>query len=246
MRNNHGLLHTHVNTKTGHWYREHEDIGVGGQIDSFYEYLYKAWALFGDEEYFSMWDEVYNSISEKLRCPDTHLFFDFSLQGGLSKKAQSLSCFFPGLEAHWGKVERANQTVHTLFKVWQENQFMPEIFQKEINPLGEVTFRPLLQEYPLRPEFVESIYFLYRKTKDKELLNMAVEVVKSLRKTKEKCGYAAVYRTSPSIVLRDRMDSFFLSETLKYLYLIFDDENVFNHLPGVVFNTEAHIFFKDI
>jgi len=193
-----------------------------------------------------MWEEIYEILTSKLRCPETHLYLDFSTHSGMTKKSQSLSCFFPGIEAHWGKVEKANQTIHTLFKIWMENQFMPEIFQKETNPLGEIVFNALLQEYPLRPEFIESIYFLYQKTKDNNLLNMATEVVKSLRKTKEKCGYAAVFKTSPNIVLRDRMDSFFLAETLKYLYLIFDDENVFNKIPGVIFNTEAHIFFSDI
>lgn len=38
---------------------------------------------------------------------------------------------------------------------------------------------------------------------------------------------------------RDLMESFFLAETLKYLYLIFDDVN---HIPldKYIFNTEAH------
>ncbi len=37
------------------------------------------------------------------------------------------------------------------------------------------------------------------------------------------------------------MESFFLSETLKYLYLLFDTDN-FVHRGNYVFNTEAHIF----
>ena len=38
---------------------------------------------------------------------------------------------------------------------------------------------------------------------------------------------------------KDMMESFFLGETLKYLYLLFADEHEFN-LNQWVFNTEAH------
>merc|ERR1712228_533859 len=41
--------------------------------------------------------------------------------------------------------------------------------------------------------------------------------------------------------LEDRMTSFFLSETCKYLYLIFDDNN-FAHSSNYLFSTEGHLF----
>ena len=40
---------------------------------------------------------------------------------------------------------------------------------------------------------------------------------------------------------RDKMESFFLGETLKYLYLLFSDTSVLP-LDRYVFNTEAHPF----
>ncbi|EDQ86875.1 uncharacterized protein MONBRDRAFT_33664 [Monosiga brevicollis MX1] len=49
------------------------------------------------------------------------------------------------------------------------------------------------------------------------------------------------YRATKSHALGDRMESFFLSETLKYLFLLFDEDN-FIHRGGHVFNTEAHYF----
>jgi hypothetical protein len=39
----------------------------------------------------------------------------------------------------------------------------------------------------------------------------------------------------------DLLPSYFLAETLKYLYLLFSDDNTLN-IEGVVFNTEAHPF----
>lgn len=39
---------------------------------------------------------------------------------------------------------------------------------------------------------------------------------------------------------RDKMESFFLGETLKYLYLLFSDDVDLINLDKYVFNTEAH------
>lgn len=39
---------------------------------------------------------------------------------------------------------------------------------------------------------------------------------------------------------RDKMESFFLGETLKYLYLLFSDDPDLLSLDTYVFNTEAH------
>lgn len=41
------------------------------------------------------------------------------------------------------------------------------------------------------------------------------------------------------VELDDRMESFFLAETLKYLFLLFDDDRTLP-LDEFVFNTEAH------
>jgi hypothetical protein len=54
------------------------------------------------------------------------------------------------------------------------------------------------------------------------------------------CGYAAVADVS-SMELDDVMPSFFLSETCKYLYLLFDEGN-FVHSRDYIFSTEAHLF----
>lgn len=37
------------------------------------------------------------------------------------------------------------------------------------------------------------------------------------------------------------MDSYFLSETCKYLYLLFDEDNQFLRMPDIIFSTEAHM-----
>lgn len=56
------------------------------------------------------------------------------------------------------------------------------------------------------------------------------------------CRTEAGYTVLESLVTKergDRMHRFFLAETLKYLYLLFADDDTLD-LDAVVFNTEAH------
>lgn len=104
--------------------------------------------------------------------------------------------------------------------------------------------------YPLRPELAESTYLLYRATKNPFYLHVGKEILHSLNTySKAKCGYATIHDVHDKS-LEDRMESFFLSETCKYLYLLFDFENPLN-TPGYssyIFTTEGHIFpiIKDL
>ena len=84
------------------------------------------------------------------------------------------------------------------------------------------------QFYPLRPELVESTYLLYRATRNPFYLHVGRDILNSLNNhTRAKCGYATVHDVHDKS-LEDRQESFFLSETVKYLYLLFDTENPVN------------------
>lgn len=94
----------------------------------------------------------------------------------------------------------------------------------------------------LRPEFIESTYFLYKATGDHYYLQVAKKAMRNLQKhCRVSCGFAAIndIRTGKT---EDRMDSFVLSETLKYLYLIFADPSEIDlDLDTFIFTTEAHL-----
>ena len=56
-----------------------------------------------------------------------------------------------------------------------------------------------------------------------------------------RCGYATVHDVHDKS-LEDRQESFFLSETVKYLYLLFDIDNPINtDNMKYVFSTEGHV-----
>jgi len=79
-------------------------------------------------------------------------------------------------------------------------------------------------------------------TKNPFYLHVGREVVQSLNTyAKAKCGYATVHDVL-DMSLEDRMESFFLSETCKYLYLLFDVDNPLNNqFNKYVFTTEGHL-----
>jgi mannosyl-oligosaccharide alpha-1,2-mannosidase len=96
-----------------------------------------------------------------------------------------------------------------------------------------------------RPETVESLFYLYRKTGDEIYRTQAWDIFQSMERAyrvPESGGWQGVLDVSRTpTVGDDKMQSFFLAETLKYLYLIFADSDTM-HLDEWVFNTEAHPF----
>lgn len=103
-------------------------------------------------------------------------------------------------------------------------------------------YMPRVAPYRLRPETLESFYLLWRTTGDAEWRERGWAVFEALQREArvEGGGYATVehaYRVGGQ--KRDEMPSWFLAETLKYLFLLFTDEDLVP-LDQWVFNTEAH------
>ncbi|KAG9050324.1 mannosyl-oligosaccharide alpha-1,2-mannosidase [Tulasnella sp. UAMH 9824] len=103
---------------------------------------------------------------------------------------------------------------------------------------------PLDARYILRPETVESLFIAYRLSGDQKYRNWGWQIFQAIEKH---CkvptgGYSGVVHVDDpegEVELDDRMETFMMSETLKYLYLLFSDGNVLP-LTDIVFNTEAH------
>lgn len=95
--------------------------------------------------------------------------------------------------------------------------------------------------YILRPEALESVFYLYRITGDTKWQDYAWEMFTAIEKyTRTELANAALedVTLSPPIQV-DSMESFWMAETLKYLYLIFSEPDLIS-LDDFVFNTEAH------
>lgn len=96
----------------------------------------------------------------------------------------------------------------------------------------------------LRPETVESLFYLYRFTGDKKYQDWGWTIFQAfLRYTKvEGGGFSSInnVKNIRNPGFNDKLESFFLSETLKYLYLLFSDDKNLISLDKYIFNSEAH------
>lgn len=99
------------------------------------------------------------------------------------------------------------------------------------------------RQYLLRPEVIESVFVMYRVTGDERWREEAWSLFTSItNRTRTDIAFAVLEDvTSHSSRLNDKMESFWLAETLKYFYLIFSEPSVVS-LDDYVFNTEAHPF----
>ncbi|XP_028906612.1 ER degradation-enhancing alpha-mannosidase-like protein 1 isoform X3 [Ornithorhynchus anatinus] len=246
--NDTGLLGNVVNIQTGHWVGKQSGLGAG--LDSFYEYLLKSYILFGEKEDLEMFNAAYQSIQNYLRrgreaCNegegDPPLYVNVNMFSGqlMNTWIDSLQAFFPGLQVLIGDVEDAICLHAFYYAIWKRYGALPERYNWQLQA-PEVLF------YPLRPELVESTYLLYQATKNPFYLHVGMDILQSLEKyTRVKCGYATLHHVIDKSK-EDRMESFFLSETCKYLYLLFDEENPV-HRSGnkYMFTTEGHIVSVD-
>ncbi|KAM6468640.1 ER degradation-enhancing alpha-mannosidase-like protein 1 [Liasis olivaceus] len=246
--NDTGLLGNVVNIQTGHWVGKQSGLGAG--LDSFYEYLLKSYILFGEKEDLEMFNDAYRSIQNYLRrgreaCNegegDPPLYVNVNMFSGqlMNTWIDSLQAFFPGLQVLIGDVEDAICLHAFYYAIWKRYGALPERYNWQLQA-PDVLF------YPLRPELVESTYLLYQATKNPFYLHVGMDILQSLEKyTKAKCGYATLHHVIEKSK-EDRMESFFLSETCKYLFLLFDEENPV-HKSGnkYMFTTEGHIVSLD-
>lgn len=239
-----GLLGNIVDVNTGEWISKMSGIGAG--LDSFYEYLLKTYILFGDLEDFRMFNESYTLIKQYMRkgrvscnegCGEHPLYVNVNMQDGSTSTLwiDSLQASFSGIQVLLGDVEEAICSHALFYAIWRRFGALPERFNWQ-------KVSPDLSFYPLRPELIESTYLLYRATKNPYYLHVGRDILQSLNNhTKAACGYATIHNVQDKS-LEDRMESFFLSETCKYLYLLFDVDNPINkHFAKYVFTTEGHI-----
>ncbi len=229
-----GLVGQSINVETGAWIDT--DSHISGGIDSYYEYLWKCWLLFDDEECRDMWNASIPAINKYLADDtSTELWYGHAdMQTG--KRTQTiygaLDAFFPALLALSGDLTRASRLQASSFKMWNLYGVEPEIIDYK-------TMRVIAPAYHLRPEIVESTYYLYHFIGDSEYRRMGEKLFNDFVKyCRAEGGYAALADVVTK-QKRDEMESFALAETFKYFYLLFAPSRALD-FDKVVFTTEAH------
>jgi len=233
-----GLVGTTINVETGEW--ENTESHISGMIDSYYEYLLKAWRLFADADFEAMWLASIDAVNEYL--PDSvetgywYGHVDMHTGERTATRFGALDAFMPAVLALGGDLERAERLMESCFRMWTEFGIEPE-------QLDYLTMEPVNAAYHLRPEAIESAYYLHQLSGDDKYLAMGRTMFESIVSgTRHDVGYAAL-ESVVSMDKADAMESFFLAETLKYAYLLFAPDSVLS-FESVVFNTEAHPIWR--
>jgi mannosidase alpha-like ER degradation enhancer 2 len=261
-----GLVGTWINVETGQW--TDTDSHISGAIDSYYEYVLKCWLLFNDLDCRRMWNESVEAIHKYLaqdvsrytggtvdgrtlldRSPELwYGHADMNTGKTTATTYGALDAFFPAVLALSGDEDRARRLQESSFTMWRLNGIEPEELDyktREIKSPG----------YPLRPEIVESTYYLYHyalsdvrrtyfpeprpKLKPGDYQTMGETMWRDFVKyCRHDVGYAAL----KSVITKekaDSMQSFLFAETFKYFYLLFAPPRTLD-FNRVIFNTEAH------
>ncbi|KAM9858344.1 mannosidase, alpha, class 1B, member 1b [Aulostomus maculatus] len=254
-----GLVPMFINTNSGQF--THQGIyTLGARADSYYEYLLKQWIQGGKkedqflEDYLQAIEGVKKNLLQK-SSPNGLTFVGELSHGQFSPKMDHLVCFLPGtlaLGAHHGlpadHMILAKELMQTCYQMYvhMETGLSPEIvhFNMHQGSTRDIDVKLADRHNLLRPETVESLFYLYRFTKDHKYRVWGWEILQNFNKyTKVSSGgYTSInnVRDPDYPSPRDKMESFFLGETLKYLYLLFSDDFNLISLDQYVFNTEAH------
>ena len=230
-----GLVGEKINVETGKWLVS--DSHVSGAIDSYYEYLLKGWLLFGDQDCKRMWRESIAPVNKYLADGQSgrDLWYGHADMNSGKRTATTfgaLDAFFPAVLALSGDLVRAKRLQASSFKMWQLHGIEPE-------ELNYRTMEVTSAGYILRPEIVESTFYVYHYTKDPKYLAMGKVLFADFVKH---CKTDEAYASLKSVITkekRDSMHSFLFAETFKYFYLLFAPPTTLR-FNQVIFNTEAH------
>jgi hypothetical protein len=231
-----GLVGEQIDVNTGKWVSTQSHIS--GYIDSYYEYLYKSWVLFKDPDFKIAFDIHNTAIKKYLLDKTSHGWFlrhaDMNSGKETATTYGALDAFYAGLCAYAGDVATGIQVQKANFYMWSKFNLEPEEFNYKTDAL-------INGYYILRPENLESCFYLYRLTGSDQYLFEGSKMVNDIL---EHCNNETGFSSLKNVTTYERynsMESFFFGETLKYAYLIFAPASTLD-LKKFVLTTEAHPF----
>lgn len=190
------------------------------------------------------------------RTPREHWVYIGELINGkdFKPKMDHLTCYLPGtlLLGHQNGMPDshlilARDLMDTCYQTYMMNptHLAAEISYFAVTDKDEqdIYVKPNDAHNLLRPEFVESLYYFYALTGNRTYQDMGWTIFQAFEThAKVSAGYTSLgnVKNTQNTRLRDLMESFWLSETLKYFYLLFSDDRKEIDLDQWVFNSEGH------
>ncbi|CAI2735913.1 unnamed protein product [Schistosoma spindalis] len=247
-----GLFFNFMDPNTKSWCGN--EAGLSALGDSFYEYLLKEWIRTDHKDVKAL--ELYKSSLESFlkvglfhKSPQHNLLYVGNYKyGTISNSMDHLACFVGGMLSLGASdkndpwFQRGVEITDTCRRSYDSAStgLGPEIFSFT-DQSSAIAITQSHKVYLLRPETVESYFYLWRLTKDPKYRVWAWDVAQAIEKyARTNAGYSGLHDVySINSTLDDVQQSYFLAETLKYLYLIFSEDTLLP-LDRWVFNSEAH------
>ena len=228
--------------------------------------MLKQWILFGkkDEELRLLYSDMVEGILlHVVKYEERTERAMLGYQGfGYFPSMDHLSCFAPGMLIlglmHGAHADDERSTISTsdvaavaadlaatCYSMYHNSPsgLAPDVVEFSAKNVSteQKTIRIRNPKYLLRPETVESLFYLYRFTHEEKYRDWGWNIAQSIEANcRTPHGYASVRDvTSSPPLLQDSEESFFIAETLKYLYLLFSEDDVLP-LDEWVLTTEGH------
>jgi len=232
-------------------------ISWGGLGDSFYEYELKQYLLTNKNQqiYRRMYSESIVALEKHLlkrSIPSRHLYVAEMEHDETNSDFEHLACFIPGMLVLGAQEipERkkdykfAVDLMETCVDLYISTATGLAPDHVSFNTHNDRDYVVRDPKYMLRPETVESLFYLYKYTGSEWYRRMAWKIFLNIEQyCKTEAAFSGIRDVTSTQPQHDAsMQSFFLAETLKYLYLIFVPDVI--DLQKTVFTTEAHILTR--
>jgi mannosyl-oligosaccharide alpha-1,2-mannosidase len=220
------LLGTFLNVETGDW-TDSTDEAPNPPVDSFYEYLWGGWAMFGDRDCLNWFTElnaamikyeveVYNGLTWYKQV-------DFQTGALVGRQQSELASFWAEVLGHAGDLNLAYAYYKSWTQVLNKYPILPE-------GLDYTTLTAVDKGNQFRPEYANASFDLYFQTHDPYFATTAWQYFLGMKKNARVAnGYTIVNDvTTTPMQLGDLMPAYGFAENFKYLYLIFANSPRFN------------------
>nr|WP_304051266.1 glycoside hydrolase family 47 protein [Jatrophihabitans endophyticus] len=213
------LLGTTINVETGQW-TDPTDEAVNPPTDSFYEYLWGGYALFGDLEclrfYRTLSAALGRYVAERYDGLLWYRQVDFRTGALLGRRQSELASFWAELVSAGGDPATGESYYRSWTTVLERYRVLPE-------EIDYTTLAATSVSNQFRPEYVNSSFDLYWQTGDAAYEETAYAYFAGLRdNARTRHGYTIIDDVTTTPMLQgDLFPAYGFAENFKYLYLIF-------------------------
>ena len=230
------LLADAIDVESGRWLSRRATVGPPS--DSFYEYAWDAWQLFGDRDFKVMYDRLTAGIlrHQQVRDKDGGLWFadvDFVTGAPLSNRQDELASFYGGLLAQGGAVETGRAYTRSWAGVQARFGILPEEYDY-------ASRQPTIVTNALRPELADAAFNHWLLDRRPEWRMIGRTHFLNMRRWNRAAhGYADM----ADVVTKAQADhcpGYWWSEQMKYYWLLFSDTPRFDYRDNYL-STEGNV-----